>query len=154
MGYLRPNSLHYYFKYFVYKGHVAWSTAIDTNETSGCGIIFALRDNKYKRDYFGVILDKSRIYFSYLQGGYYWDLGKTSGTGRLHFENPAEADFVLLVYDYKDFVYVNDEFIGEYTLPKKKEIEGYFGYGIISGTNRDYGTKCKITNSRIWKFDE
>ena len=70
MGWLSPTSLHYYFKHFVYKGHITWSTAIDTNQTSGCGVVFAMQEFKYKYDYFGVILDKSRIFFSYLQGGY------------------------------------------------------------------------------------
>jgi hypothetical protein len=153
VGWLRPFPSDYYMKHFIYKGHIEWSTALTTNETSGCGIAFAGQWTQDKSDYFGVILDKSRIFFSFLQGGYYWDLGKTRGTGRLNFSNPAEAELVLLAYDYKAFVYVDDEFIGEYTLPKKKDMEGYFGYAIISGTNRDYGTKCKITNSRIWKIE-
>ncbi len=154
VGWLRYRHMQYQFKYFVYRGHVEWSTALDTNKTSGCGVVFALQLKEGQNEYFGVILDKSRIYFSAIRSGGYYDLGKTRGSGHLNFGNPAEADLTLLVYDYKAFVYVDDEFVGEYTLPKKSELNGYFGYAIISGTNRDYGTKCKITDSRIWSLDD
>jgi len=140
-------------KHFVYKAHVSWETAGPTNETSGCGIVFAINEKGDNNNYYGVVLDKSRIFFSTTYGGYYYDMGKTRGTGKVDFDNPAEADFTLLVYDYKGFVYVNDEFIGEYTLSKDRELDGKFGYGIISGTNKDYGTRCTITNSRMWEFD-
>ncbi len=83
---------------------------------------------------------------------YYYDMGKSRGTGTLSFDNPAAADFTLIVYDYKAYVYVDGEFIGEYTLSKDRELSGNFGYGIISGTNHDYGTRCEITNSRMWKL--
>ena len=72
----------------------------------------------------------------------------------MNFGNPAEADFTLLVYEYKAYVYVNSDFIGEYTLSKDKELMGKFGYGIISGTNHDYGTRCEITDSRMWKLSQ
>jgi hypothetical protein len=139
-------------KNFVYKSHVNWSTSDQTSDTSGCGIVFAVQPKGDKYDYYGVVLDKSRIFFSTTYGGYYYDMGKTRGTGKLDFGNPAEADFTLIVNDYKAFVYVDGEFIGEYTLSKDRELAGQFGYGIISGTNHDYGTRCEITNSRIWKL--
>lgn len=140
-------------KYFVIKAHVEWGSAIDTLDTSGCGIVFALQEKKDKsNDYYGVIIDKSRIYFTTIESGYYYNVKKTRGTGVLNFGNPASADLTLLVYDYKAYVYVDDEFIGEYTLAKSKDLRGYFGYGIISGTNRSYGTRCQITNARMWEI--
>jgi serine/threonine protein kinase len=148
-GWLSYNYFDFTTKHFVYKAHVSWSTAGDTNEISGCGIVFGVVGNEY----YGVVLDKARIFFSTTRGGHYYDLGKTRGSGRLNFGNPANAIFTLLVFDYKAYVYVDNEFIGEYTLSKDKSLEGNFGYGIISGTNHDYGTRCEITNSRIWKLD-
>lgn len=152
MGWLQYRYTNFKFKHFVYHGHVEWSTSIDTNKTSGCGVVFALQIKESQNEYFGVIMDKSRIFFSAIRGGHYYDLGKTRGSGHLNFGNPAEADLTLLVYDHKAFVYVDDEFIGEYTLPQKSELYGNFGFGIISGTNHDYGTKCKITDSRVWEL--
>ena len=106
-----------------------------TSDISGCGILFA--QQKDTSDY-AVFLDKSRIYFSSSTPKYYSELGKTRGTGTLDFGNPAEADFSLVVYNYRAFVYVNGGFIGEYTLSKDKPMRGIFGYGLISGINRDY----------------
>ena len=140
-------------KNFIYKAHVKWSTDGETSDTSGCGIVFAIQPKGDGNDYYGVVLDKSRIYFSNTYAGYYYDMGKTRGTGKLDFGNPAEADFTLIVNDYKAYVYVDGEFIGEYTLSKDRDFAGKFGYGIISGTNHGYGTRCEITNSRIWKFN-
>jgi hypothetical protein len=152
-GWLQYYYYDFYIEQFVYKGHVRWSTAGPTNEVSGCGVVFAVQP-KSDSVYYAVILDRSRIYFTSTKGGYYYDLGKSRGTGKLNFGNPAEADFTLLVYDYKAYVYVNSDFIGEYTLSKDKELMGKFGYGIISGTNHDYGTRCEITDSRMWKLSQ
>jgi hypothetical protein len=139
---------------FVYKAHVRWNTAGETSETSGCGIVFRVVPKEGGDSYYGMVLDKSRIYFSSAHGGYYYELGKTRGAGTLDFGNPAEADLTLLVQDNTAYVYVDDEFIGEYTLSLDMPTRGKFGYGIISGTNRDYGTQCEITNSRIWKLNK
>jgi hypothetical protein len=153
-GWLQYWNYNFIVKNFVYKAHVSWSTAGETNETSGCGIVFAVNKKGEGNNYYGVVLDKTRIFFSSTYGGYYYDMGKSRGTGKVSFGNPAEADLTLLVYDYKANVYVDDEFIGEYTLSKDRELEGKFGYGIISGTNKDYGTRCTITESRMWELTE
>jgi hypothetical protein len=138
---------------FVFNANVKWSTAVETSDTSGCGLVFAYQEGGKYGYYYGVVLDKSRIYFSSTNSLGYKDLGKTRGTGRLNFGNPAEAELTLLVYDYRAFVYVDNEFIGEYTLSMDRDLYGYFGFGIISGTNRDYGTRCEISRPRIWKLN-
>lgn len=141
------------FDQFVFNADIKWSTAMETSDTSGCGIVFGVQEGGTYNDYYGVVLDKSRIYFTITKSKYYYELGKTRGTGRLDFGNPAEAEFTLLVSDDRAFVYVNDEFIGEYTLSKDRDTSGKFGYGIISGTNRDYGTRCEIRNARLWDLN-
>jgi hypothetical protein len=153
-GYLTYFYFNFNVKHFVYKADVHWSTAGETSDTSGCGIVFAVNPKGEGNNYYGVVLDKNRIFFSTTYGGYYYDMGKTRGTGKVSFGNPADAEFTLVVYDYKANVYVDGEFIGEYTLSKDRELEGKFGYGIISGTNKDYGTRCVITNSRMWELNE
>jgi hypothetical protein len=154
IGWLQYHYYDFKAKHFVYKAHVSWKTAAETNEVSGCGIVFGINEKEEANEYYGMVLDKSRIYFSYASKGHYHELGKTRGTGTLNFGNPAEADLTLLVYDYKAYVYVNEEFIGEYTLKSDQELNGKFGYGVISGTNRDYGTRCEITNSKMWKLSK
>ncbi len=90
----------------------------ETSDTSGCGIVFAIQPKGDRNDYYGVVLDNHGFISAILMAGYYYDMGKTRGTGKLDFGNPAEADFTLIVNDYKAYVYVDDEFIGEYTLSK------------------------------------
>lgn len=153
IGYLTYWYFNFELEHFVFNADVKWSTAMDTSDTSGCGIVFGLQEKGTYYDYYGVVLDKSRIYFTITKSKYYYELGKTRGTGRLDFGNPAEAELTLLVYDNRAFVYVDDEFIGEYTLSMDRELRGKFGFGIISGTNRDYGTRCEISNPRIWELN-
>lgn len=141
-------------KHFVFSANLEWQTAVDTTDTSGCGIVFGVNDQGKYHEYYGVVLDKSRIYFTSGKSGYYYEVGKTRGTGRLEFGNPAKAELTLLVYDNQAYVYVDNNFIGEYSLAKDKELRGKFGYGIISGTNKDYGTQCRIDNARMWQLTE
>lgn len=136
---------------FVFVGHLKWQTAAQTSDLSGCGILFGQQEDT--SDY-AVFLDKSRIYFSSSTPQFYSELGKTRGTGRLSLGNPAEADLTLLVHNNYAYVYVDDKLIGEYTLSKDKPLKGIFGYGIISGTNKNYGTSCEVTNARVWSLKD
>jgi hypothetical protein len=149
IGWLNPTFLDFQVENFVYVGHVRWSTATSTSDVSGCGIIFAGQSDGRM---YGTALDKSRIYFTSTDANYYYELGKTRGTGLLDLGNPAEVDLTVLVFENQTYVYVDNRFIGLYTLSRDKPLRGTFGYGIISGTNRDYGTRCEITNSRIWEI--
>jgi len=150
IGYLRYWYYDFDVEHFVFNADVQWRTAIDTSDTSGCGIVFGVQEKGNNNEYYGVVLDKSRIYFTITKSGYYYEVGKTRGTGRLDFGNPAKAKLTILVYENHAYVYVDDNFIGEYTLSQDKELRGKFGYGIISGTNKDYGTRCTISNARMW----
>jgi hypothetical protein len=149
IGYLRPTYLNIQVEYFVFMANVKWSTAIATNDTSGCGIVFAGQEDGRM---YGTVLDRSRIYFTSTDKKYFYELGKTRGSGRLDLGNPAEVNMIVVAYDNYAYVYVDNQLIGEYTLSMDKPMNGYFGYGIISGTNKDYGTRCEITESRIWEI--
>ncbi len=132
---------------FVFKGHFSWSTASETPDDSGCGVVFGLQENG---DYYAVFVDYSSILFRMKRGSYLYGVGKTSGTGKTDFTNPAEADVVLAVANQKAFLSVNDQ-ITEYTLSVDQTSAGGFALSMLSGTNRDYGTQCEITNMFLWK---
>lgn len=131
---------------FVFKGHLNWSTASSTPDVSGCGIVFGLQDNG---DHYAVFLDKSRILFLMSRGGNTYNVGKTSGPGRTNFGNPAEADFAVSVNKQSAFVSVNDD-VTKYTLSMDQPTTGNFALTILSGTNKDYGTRCEITDMMFW----
>ena len=131
---------------FVFFSHFSWSSASSTPDTSGCGIGFGLQENG---DHYAVILDKARILFLMGRGSRSYLVGVTRGSGRMSFDNPAEADFAVAVNGQKAYVMVNDEFI-EYSLSADQTSSGYFAYTILSGTNRDYGTRCEMNNTVFW----
>jgi hypothetical protein len=130
----------------VFNAHFKWSTASTTPDTSGCGVLFGLQEND---DYYVVFLDKSRILFLMKRGEKLYEVGKTRGTGRTNFNNPAEADFALAVKGSNAYVSVNGD-VTEYTLSKDQTTQGTFAVTILSGTNSDYGTRCEMTDMMLW----
>ena len=140
-------------KDFYVSAHFKWASAYRNADPSGCGIVFAVQKNF---DKYSVFLDRNGVLFYIFEEsyGYYRPVGITRGTGLVKFENPfdkpVEADFVLIVSDAYARVLVNDELIGEYTLSENKLAQGGFGPAILSGTNRDFGTRCEITDFRTW----
>jgi len=131
---------------FVFSGHFKWSTAGTTSEDSGCGIIFGIQEND---DHYAVFLDKSRILFLMARGAYAYNVGKTRGSGRVTYTPPAEADFVVAVKGQSAYVSVDGD-VTEYTLSQDQTTRGDFGLSLLSGTNKDYGTRCEITDMILW----
>lgn len=128
---------------FVLSAHFNWSSAKENSNLAGCGFVF---DNATKAVFLD---DKNVILLSYLISSA--KVPKSGGSGIVHFKNSDEANFTLIVNNTlnKVFVLVNDEFNVEYDLSVYPLAGGYIGYGVISGTNTDYGTKCEITNARL-----
>jgi len=131
---------------FVFKAHLKWSTALKTSDESGCGFIFGIQEND---DHYAVFLDKSRILFLMARGENVYLVGKTRGSGRADFGNPAEADFAVAVKGQSAFVSVNGE-VTEYTLSADQVSRGEYGASVLSGTNKDYGTRCEMTDVMFW----
>lgn len=132
---------------FYLTAHFKWSSAYRNADISGCGFIFALQPND---DHYAVFLDRARILFIMSNGSGTRELGKTRGSGTVKFEDPAEADFALIVKDAYAYVLVNDEVISEFTLSHSQPLRGRLGLTVLSGTNKDYGTRCEMTNLHAW----
>jgi hypothetical protein len=138
---------------FYVSAHFKWSSAYRNADVSGCGYIFAIQENG---DHYAVFLDRSKILFLNADqtSGYSRAVGLTRGTGRVKFDNPAdtpqEADFTIIVNGTYTYVLVDEEVVGEYTLAKSKILRGDVGLSLLSGTNKDYGTRCVMTEIRLW----
>lgn len=134
---------------FYLSAHFAWESAYRNADDSGCGIVFAIQPNK---EHYSVFLDRTKIVFLDADNRYAYSrtVGKTRGTGRVKFDMPAEADFTLIVKGAYAYVLVDGELIGEYTLSQSRNLRGDVGLSILSGTNKDYGTRCEMTNIRLW----
>ena len=131
----------------VFQGHFKWATALKTSDLSGCGIVFGVQPNG---DHYAVFLDKSRIAFLMSRGGKTYQVGKTSGSGRLNIQEPTEADVAIIVQGATSYVLVNGS-PTKYTLSADQNSAGEFALSLLSGTNKDYGTRCDITNAYIWQ---
>ena len=135
---------------FYMSGHFKWSSAYRSADLSGCGFAFAEQENG---DHYAVFLDRSKVLFTETEY-YYYPIGTTRGTGRVNFDNPfdhpVEADFTLIVKDAYAYVLVNREVVGEYTLSQSKILRGKVGLALLSGTNKDFGTRCEMTNLHLW----
>src|SRR5688572_12644242 len=135
---------------FVMSAHFKWKSAYRSADISGCGFVFGIQPND---DPYAVFLDRAKVFF--VETGYYYSpIGTTRGTGRVNFDNPfdhpVEADFTLIVKDAYAYVLVDREVVGEYTLSQSKILKGRVGLALLSGTNKDFGTRCEMTNLHLW----
>jgi hypothetical protein len=132
---------------------VSWTSAgpVNSPEYSGCG--FTYRYNESNGDAYTAMLTNDSVLLTYCDSSIRrcGRPGKTSGKGTLKLDNPASAHFEFIVFDEHAYALVDGEFIGEYTLSLSRLTgPGYFLYSIISGTNKDFGTRCEITNANLW----
>lgn len=132
---------------FVFKAHFNWSTASSTPDPSGCGVVFGIQENG---DYYVVFLAHDSIRFRMNRGENLYSVGKTSGKGTVKFGNPAESDFVLAVNNGMAYVSVDGE-VTSYTLSVDQTAAGNIAMSLRSGTNRDYGTRCEMTDLVLWQ---
>jgi hypothetical protein len=132
---------------FVFSAHFKWSSASKTPNQSGCGFVYAIQDDG--SDY-SVFLDQAGILYLRSEFNHGFRVGRTRGTGQVKVGDPTEADFTLIVDNYYSYVLVDGEVIGEYTLPQSDPLKGEVGVSILSGTNKDYGTRCQVTDMRLW----
>jgi hypothetical protein len=134
---------------FYMSAHFRWQSAYRNSDISGCGFVFALRENN---DHYAVFLDRARILFlnSDESSGSVRPVGTTRGPGGVKFGEKTEADFTLIVKGAYAYVLVDGEVAGEYTLTQSRPLLGNVGLTILSGTNKDYGTRCEMTDLHLW----
>lgn len=131
----------------LFSGHVKWESAYQNADISGCGVIFGLQNNN---DHYAVFLDRTRVLYLISNGSGVHEMGKTRGTGRVKFGNPAEADLAIIVNGHYSYVLVDGEVVGEYSLSQSQPIRGKVALTVLSGTNKDYGTRCEMTDIHIF----
>jgi len=132
---------------FVFSAHFSWDIAGDSTYVSGCGVSVGPNDVGYIPQVY--ILHRSKVLV--LQGGGY-EVNPRKGSGHVDIPSPYEADFTLIASGSENisYVLVNNEFVGKYKLNYSGS--NNLGFVIFSGTSKDYGTHCKITNARVWKL--
>ncbi|MGZ9234867.1 MAG: hypothetical protein ACXW4E_05020 [Anaerolineales bacterium] len=134
---------------FFLSAHFKWNSALENSDTAGCGFIFGLQPNN---DHYAVFLDRAKIYFRVTNPalGYSSNVEPNRVTGKVQFDYPAEANFTLIVKGGYAYVLVNGEVVSEYTLLSGRPLRGDLGLSVLSGTNKEYGTRCEMTDLRLW----
>jgi hypothetical protein len=141
---------------FALRAHFKWSSGIANPEPSGCGFAYRIGD---KSAHYLVYLDRGAVNMGVYvpridrRGSYRIGVSKGSGRMSIDFGEPAEADFAIIVSGGNAYVYIDGKETSSYLLYSDfyKYEEGALAYTIVSGTNKDYGTRCEITNAELWK---
>lgn len=132
---------------FVLSGHFKWESAYRNADTSGCGYVFSLQENG---DHYAIFLDRSKVLFLITSDQYGRRASPTRGTGVVKFDPPAEADFTVIVNGNYMYALVDGQNVAEYTLAQSRSLTGQIALTVLSGTNKDYGTRCEMTNLHLW----
>jgi hypothetical protein len=148
LGYYQWWDTGYSAENFVLMSDVAWESASDTANwpEAGCGIVFSEDDENdhnlvyLSLDGYGDIIQIRSGDWNVLASEYYGKLDVPDG----------EAQFMLVVNENRITFYVNGERVaGAYDGSLD---EGGIALTLLSGTNRDYGTRCTMTNNDLFIF--
>ncbi len=135
---------------FVIRTHTEWESASRTPNTfaSGCGFVFRATDEKNHYMIF-LALDGNVYMRGYVNGKY-----RTFGKGYAGKQEivQGEADIVLIAQGGRFAYYVNGAKV--FTANNSELVQGDLGLTLNSGTNKDYGTRCTMTNTELWVLDD
>jgi hypothetical protein len=133
---------------FAIRTDLAWSSASETANwfSSGCGFVFGLDDKKN----FHVLhlrLDGFVTLKYWLNGNGNWIAQRPAGK----ISTPdGQGEILMVVYDKRVTFYLDGEqVLSEYASLLKP---GELAMTLVSGTNKDYGTRCKMTDVDLWVF--
>jgi hypothetical protein len=133
---------------FALRTDLEWSSASETANwfSSGCGFVFGLADNNN----FHVIhlrLDGFVTLRYWVNGNGNWIAQRPAG----NLSTPdGEAEIMMVVYDKRVTFYID----GEKKLSEHAGLlkPGELAMTLVSGTNKDYGTRCTMTDIDLWTF--
>lgn len=140
-------------KDFMVTANFEWQSAIRHPDPAGCGWAF----RKNGEDYYLFFVDKEYLWLLS------WDysaqnairFGVTKGSAYIGMGNPADADVAFIVNGLRAVVLIDGNFHASYSLDTDFLTgKGDLAYAVVSGTNADYGTRCRITNAVLWLMDD
>lgn len=135
---------------FVVRAHTEWESASRTANwfDSGCGFVFRSEDED--NHYMIFLALDGNVYLKGYVDGVYKEFGK-GYVGKID-NMKGEAD-VMLVAEGNRILYFVD---GEKILDRQNDLieTGDLALTLVSGTNKDFGTRCSITNIELWDLGE
>jgi hypothetical protein len=144
LNYYLPTLTGYSAANFVFRAHMKWDSASKTPDISGCGIIFRTQADAH---YAFFVTSDGMAHFMTSDNGPAYFGGKI-----YHGQNKAagELDFAMTAQGDTFNIFINGERKGAFYGHKDSMLDGKIAYTVISGTNKDYGTRCNITNAELW----
>ena len=143
----------YNYKDFVILTHIQWESAapLATSGNGGCGFVVRLIGTYTHMVVYLKVGNSAELGGQSKASGWYlkspsWQLPKLKTTT----EQKGEADFWVIAQKEKITVYIDG--VKSYTWFVSLLSSGDIGYTVLSGTNRDFGTWCKMANTRIWEL--
>ncbi len=131
---------------FVFRTDARWESASNTADwwNSGCGVVFRLESAD--DHYFAHLGLDGWVYFTGFQRGNFFSIGRG-------YYNKVDipdggANLMLVVEGDKFTFFVNDERV--YTVRDARFKTGNLALTLLSGTNRDFGTRCQMRNIEVW----
>jgi hypothetical protein len=134
---------------FLFSAHYAWDAVKGSPQALGCAMVFGLQEDATGAQY-DLEFSKSSISLSWLTQTagskfmYLYEIGKTSGTGRVDFKDKTETDFAALLRGLNLYVSF-DGVVTQYALSAKRPTNG-----ILVLNRNSYGGSCKMTNMMLW----
>ena len=133
---------------FLVISKVKWTHAPGriANAAASCG--FSFRDNTVDNSYFAVISADGNTRFINADDKYWRGLDHKMIVSQEFTPTTDEVEMIMAVLPERFVMAIDGEIILDN--PMKWESTGYFGYALISGTNRDYGTRCTFTDTVLF----
>ncbi|HET7011647.1 MAG TPA: hypothetical protein VFI11_12800 [Anaerolineales bacterium] len=133
---------------FVLRADASWESASRTANwfASGCGIVFRYKDidNHYvvflSLDGYVTMLRSKGGVFGEMGRRYFGEVGTPAG----------QASIMVTAEAQRFIIFVNGEKVME-----REDFgltEGSLGYTLVSGTNKDFGTRCQLQNVELWRL--
>lgn len=135
---------------FVIKAHTEWESASRVADwyASGCGFVF--RETDENNHYLIYLALDGNVYLKAYVDGDFYELGKEH-YGQIDFMQ-GQADVVLAVDGPKITYFINGEQI--FQRENSQLSSGGLYLTVVSGTNKDFGTRCQITDIELWALGD
>jgi len=148
INYFFPYLTGYSAENFVLETNLYWvSASMNANwPLSGCGLIYGFQ-NMDDLDFTFLGLDGYIRTLRWAEDGAHWFAFKKWGKPNLP---EGQAKFLIAVYDHRFSLYVDDVFTNSVYDGIYKP--GEIAYSLVSGTNKDFGTRCEFSNTNLWIF--
>jgi hypothetical protein len=135
---------------FVLTSHLEWKTTPEDKTAEGaCGFVFRIQEKGHLVVF---LYTTQRVELGVVDLGRYQLVKRPWVNPVLEKTAPKDgsANFLLAADGESITVYIDG--VKSYRWVVARTDKGDLGYTLLSGTNRDFGTYCKFSNTRLWEL--